>query len=119
MDVLKQFVPKFPRALAERVWLRPCISEAHEELPLRALAYAEDSFSQSLLISLDKHVLSTASDAVAGQGYPVLPIALAEELSHHKMFLYYYLRYLLLPLKRVAQSVLCIACLTDRNSGRD
>ena len=79
VEVLKRFAPTLPRALGERVWLRPCVAGAREDLPIRALAYAEDHFSQSLLIALDERVLSTTGDAVAGQGYPILPLALADD----------------------------------------
>ena len=78
-ELLKQFPPAHPRVLGERVWLRPCVIGAREDLPLRALAYAEDSYSQSLLVSLDERTLSTASDAEGGQGYPVVPLSLADE----------------------------------------
>ena len=79
VELLERFTPTLKRVLGERVWLRTCVEVASEELPLRALAYAEDSYAQSVLIALDQRVLSTQSSAAAGQGYPVLPIAIVED----------------------------------------
>ena len=79
VELLERFTPTLARVLGERVWLRSCVAVASEELPARALAYAEDTYSQSVLIALDERVLSTQASAAAGQGYPVLPIALAED----------------------------------------
>ena len=79
VELLERFTPTLKRVLGERVWLRSCVEVASEELPLRALAYAEDSYAQSVLIALDQRVLSTQSSAAAGQGYPVLPIAIVED----------------------------------------
>ena len=79
VELLQRFTPTLARALGERVWLRSCVAVAREDLPVRALALAEDNFSQSVLIALDERVLSKQISAATGQGYPVLVISLMED----------------------------------------
>ena len=78
-EVLQQFPPTHDRVLGERVLVRQCIPEEFEDLPLRALAFAQDGESQSLLVTFDKPPWPESSPAPPGGiGYPLLPISLAE-----------------------------------------
>merc|ERR1712087_70124 len=77
-QVLQRFPPAHPRVLSERVLLNPCITEEIERLPLRVLAYARDSSSQSLLVALDRALWPSSDVPAGGMGYPVVPISLRE-----------------------------------------
>jgi len=68
------------RVAAERVLLHQCIPDEHAELPVRALAIAQDARTQSVLVAIDTPPWPRASAVPAGGvGYPVLPISLVEE----------------------------------------
>ena len=76
------------RTSSER--LLSCVEVASEELPLRALAYAEDSYAQSVLIALDRMEKSGTADQVGTHsavqdvqreyGVPVISIASLKDL---------------------------------------
>ena len=78
--VLRLYPPVHSRVAAERVLLHQCIPDEHAELPVRALAIAQDARTQSVLVAIDTPPWPRASAVpVGGVGYPVLPISLVEE----------------------------------------
>lgn len=81
--VLGCYPPEFTRVVADRVLIRPCMTEAHEAAPLRPLAVVEDGSSQSLLIvpvaSVPLWYGPPDAGATGRIGYPVLPISITEE----------------------------------------
>jgi hypothetical protein len=80
-NVLNQYAPKYARVLADRVLVRPCMTEALSSLNILPLAIVEDGSSQSMLIVPRSPLWHGPADiSVSGRvGYPVLPISMAEE----------------------------------------
>ena len=80
-DVLDFFKAEYARIVADRVLVRPCMTEEIEPCPLRPLAYVRDGSTQSLLIvpSVPLWVGEADISSSGRVGYPVLPISIAEE----------------------------------------
>ena len=81
--VLDNYKALYERVVADRVLIRPCITELLASVPLRALAIVEDGSTQSLLVvpsvklwTGPPDLSGSSSDSV---GYPVLPISIGEE----------------------------------------
>lgn len=81
--VLDNYKALYERVVADRVLIRPCITELFASVPLRALAIVEDGSTQSLLVVPSEKLWTgppdlsgSSSDSV---GYPVLPISIGEE----------------------------------------
>lgn len=80
-NVLACYAPEYPRVVADRVLIRPCMTEAREASPLKALAVVEDGSSQSILLAPTEPMWHGPPDAGSSGrvGYPVLPISIMEE----------------------------------------
>lgn len=80
-EVLKYYPAEYVRVVADRVLLRPCMTEEHETLPLRPLAVVQDGLSQSILVVPSVALWHGPADvSMSGRaGYPVLPISIAQE----------------------------------------
>lgn len=76
--LLRRFPPMHERELAERVLLRPCITNQLDSTSLQALAYVEDGKTQSMLVCPANNLWEGAPDAFGGSGYPVIPISIKE-----------------------------------------
>ena len=50
VELLRCYQPEYSRIVADRVLIRPCMTEEMDACPLRPLAVVEDGSSQSLLI---------------------------------------------------------------------
>uniref|UniRef100_A0A7S4B643 Uncharacterized protein n=1 Tax=Chrysotila carterae TaxID=13221 RepID=A0A7S4B643_CHRCT len=75
-EVLSRFPSSRERELADRVLIRSCIVEETSTHPVRVLAYAQDSWSQSLLVSVGSRLWAAGVIPETGMGYAVVPISL-------------------------------------------
>lgn len=80
-NVLACYPAEYPRVVGDRVLIRPCMSEARDAAPLKALAVVEDGSSQSILLVPTVPMWQGPPDAgKSGRiGYPILPISITEE----------------------------------------
>ena len=80
-DVLKSYPAEYARVVADRVLVRPCMTEELETCPLRPFAVLQDGSSQSILLTPTAQLWHGPADiSSSGRvGYPVLPISIAEE----------------------------------------
>ena len=81
VELLRCYQPEYSRIVADRVLIRPCMTEEMDACPLRPLAVVEDGSSQSLLIVPAAPLWVGAADiSNSGRvGSPVLPISIPEE----------------------------------------
>jgi len=79
--VLSCYPAEYTRVVADRVLVRPCMTEQVESCPLKPLAVVEDGSTQSILIIPTAPLwIGPADISLSGRvGYPVLPISIAEE----------------------------------------
>ena len=81
--VIESYPPQYARTVADRVLIRPCMTEAFENVGLKPLAVVEDGSTQSLLVVPTRPLwtgpVDLSSSTVKKVGYPVLPISIAEE----------------------------------------
>ena len=76
--VVDRFPPTHAKVLAERVLLRPCVTEKLDSVPMYALAYVEEGKTQSLLVRPGGRLWQGSPESYGGVGYPVLPISMKD-----------------------------------------
>lgn len=76
-ELLARFPPKFERELASRVLVRPCVTREEPEVHVSMLAYARDSWSESVLVALGERMWEEDEVASGGMGYTIVPISLS------------------------------------------
>jgi len=80
--ILECYPAQYSRVVADRVLIRPCMTELFDSVPLRPIAVVEDGSTQSVLIvpavplwTGPADLSGSSTDSV---GYPVLPISISE-----------------------------------------